>query len=301
VLLAAGIILNGCNHHEEAAKVDAPRLVTGVQLRDVAFWSAALNRSMQYRAIFPAEISPVRKLPVLYLLHGGGGGFSDWSNYSDIASFAKSGMILIMPEGDDSYYTNSAERPQDRYEDYIANDLIKDVEKNFPVAPDREHRAIAGVSMGGFGAVNIALKHPELFAFAAGISPALDVPSRRFSIKRIGQWRHHESIFGAWDSDTRRNNDPFVLAAKADPSRVAYLFLSCGEQEGLFPSVKRFANLLAQRKFTYEFHAEPGGHNWNQWNERLPDLFASLKQHASFSDRALRTAARPARVPAAAR
>jgi enterochelin esterase-like enzyme len=85
-----------------------------------------------------------------------------------------------------------------------------------------------------------------------------------------------------------------VLAAKADPMQVPYLFLSCGEQEGLFPSVRRFANLLGNRKFKYEFHAAPGGHNWNQWNERVQDLFASLKQHTVIGA-ASGAAASPAR------
>ncbi len=120
---------------------------------DVTFHSAALNRDMPYRAILPARIEPNQKLPVLYLLHGGGGGFRDWSNYSDVAGYAEHGLILVMPEGNSSYYTNSADRPQDRYEDYIVHDLIADVEQRFPAATDRAHRAIAGVSMGGFGAV----------------------------------------------------------------------------------------------------------------------------------------------------
>ena len=66
---------------------------------------------------------------MLYLLHGGGGGFRDWSNYSDVAGYAERGLILVMPEGNSSYYTNSADRPQDRYEDYIVHDLIADVEQ----------------------------------------------------------------------------------------------------------------------------------------------------------------------------
>ena len=94
---------------------------------DVAFHSAALNRDMPYRAIIPATIAANQKLPVLYLLHGGGGSFRDWSNYSDVVGYAERGLILIMPEGNSSYYTNSADRPQDRYEEYIVHDLIADL------------------------------------------------------------------------------------------------------------------------------------------------------------------------------
>ena len=181
-----------------------------------------------------------------------------------------------MPAADDSYYTNSVDRPQDRYEDYIVSDLISDVENRLPAATGRTSRAIIGVSMGGFGAVKLALKHPDLFGFAAGLSPAIDVPSRPFSIKRIGQWRHHASIFGPWGSQSRRNNDPFVLVRSADPVTTPYLFLTCGDQEGLLPANRSFAALLMQRHFRYEYRTVPGGHNWAQWNPQLPSLFQSL-------------------------
>jgi putative tributyrin esterase len=194
-------------------------------------------------------------------------------------TFAEQGLILVMPEGDDSYYVNSADHPQDRYEDYIVRDLIADAETRFPITPDRTHRAIAGISMGGFGAVLLALKHPELFIFAGGLSPALDVPSRPFSIKRIEQWRHHSSIFGPWGSQHRKENDPFIVARSVDPSHSPYLFLTCGQQEGLLAANKKFAALLEQRHFHYEFHPVPGGHDWNQWNSQISALMESLWQH----------------------
>jgi putative tributyrin esterase len=274
-LVASLLASIACNKKEEV-KPDQPRLTPKVSLRDVTFRSAALNRDMTYRVILPATIPDGEKLPAVYLLHGGGGNFRDWSNYTDVAHYAERGLVLIMPEGNDSYYMNSFERPQDRYEDYVVNDLITDVEGKFPVSPGRPNRAIVGVSMGGFGAVKLALSHPEMFAFAGGISPAIDVPSRPFSIKRPLQWRHHSSIFGPWGSQARRNNDPFVLARGADPARTPYFFLTCGDQEGLLPANRSFAGLLAQRRFRYEFHTVPGGHNWDQWDKRLPSLFERL-------------------------
>lgn len=273
------LLLTACNKKKQETPPDRPRLTPNVVLRDFTFRSAALNRDMQYRIVMPASVAMGAKLPVVYLLHGGGGNFRDWSNYSDSARFAERGLILVMPEGDESYYVNAVERPQDRYEDYIVNDLIADVEHRFAVAPGRANRAIVGVSMGGFGAVKLALSHPNLFAFAAGISPATDVPSRPFSIKRISQWQHHRSIFGPWGSQERHNGDPFVLAQSADPAKTPYLFLTCGDQEGLLPANRNFAALLEKRHFQYEFHVAPGGHNWNQWDQRLPSVFQRLGEH----------------------
>jgi putative tributyrin esterase len=178
------LLLVAC-HKKRETQPDRPRLTPNVALRDVTFRSTALNREMQYRVLLPASVAAGAKLPVVYLLHGGGGNFRDGSNYSGVAGFAERGLILVMPEGNDSYFVNAVERPQDRYEDYIVNDLIVDVESKFPTAAGRANRAIIGVSMGGYGAVKLALSHPDLFVFAGGISPAIDVPSRPFSIKRI--------------------------------------------------------------------------------------------------------------------
>jgi S-formylglutathione hydrolase FrmB len=265
--------------HQGEPFVDHPQLTSKVLLQDITFHSAALGREMRYRVITPARMPPGSKLPVVYLLHGGNGDFRDWTNYSDVARFSERELILVMPEGDESYYTNSAEHPQDRYEDYVVHDLIADVEARFPVAADRAHRAIVGISMGGFGAVKLSLHHPERFSFVGGLSSAIDVPTRPFSVKRIGQWRQHRSIFGSWGSATRRDNDPFVLARSEDPSKNAYFYLTCGDREGLLPSNRSFANLLEQRHFRYEFHVVHGGHDWNQWNARLSDCFDSLLKH----------------------
>ena len=277
-LLALGAITS-CAKHEQPVPPERPRLTSAVKMVDVTFHSAALNREIPYRAILPASIAANEKLPVVYLLHGGGGSFHDWSNYSDVAGYAADGLLLVMPEGNSSYYTNSADRPQDRYEDYIVQDLIADVERRFPAAAGREHRAIAGVSMGGFGAVVLALKHPDLFIFAGGLSPALDVPSRPFSIKRVGQYRQHSSIFGPWGSQSRHASDPLVLVRSADPAQTPYLFLTCGDQEGLLSTNRRFAAMLQARHFNYEFHTVAGGHDWNQWNHNVSALMMSVLSH----------------------
>jgi putative tributyrin esterase len=271
----------GCRRHESPPPPDHPRLTPSVRMQDVAFYSSSLQRQMPYRVVLPAKVLPDEKFPVVYLLHGGGGGYRDWSNYSDVARLAEQGFILVMPEGASSYYVNAVERPQDRYEDYITKDLITEVQDRFPALTHRQSRAIVGVSMGGFGAVTLALKHPDLYAFVGGISSALDVPSRQFSIKRIAQYHGHAQIFGSWGSDTRRASDPYVLAKSVDPLNAPYLFLTCGEQEGLLPANERFARLMKHRGFQYEFHPGPGGHDWNQWNGKLPQLFDSLLQHVT--------------------
>jgi S-formylglutathione hydrolase FrmB len=261
---------------------DHPRLAPGVVMQDVTFYSQALHRAMQYRVFLPETTA--KNLRVVYLLHGGGGTFRDWSNYSDVAQFAGRDLLLVMPQGDYSYYTNAAARSQDRYEDYIVDDLAADVEGRFPARRDRAGRAIVGVSMGGFGAVKLALQHPDHYVFAAAMSPAIDVPRRRFTWKRFNQSRSFLEIFGAEGSDSRRNNDPFVLAQAADAKSTPYLYLTCGRLEGLLAPNQEFDSLLERRGIAHEFHSVPGGHEWNQWATQLPAVFKSLRQHVSAGD-----------------
>jgi putative tributyrin esterase len=280
VLCTLLALTSACHKAErEPSYPDHARLTSNVVMRDVTFHSASLNRAMPYRVVMPANTPTRMKFPVVYLLHGGSGNFRDWTNYSDVARFAERGLILVMPDGDESYYTNSNAHPEQRYEDYIVKDLIVDVETRFPVASDRAHRAIAGTSMGGFGAIKLSLHYPELFSFAAGLSSALDVPSRPFSIHRWGQWKHHRSIFGPWGGTTQLANDPFELIKSADPAKTPYFYLTCGDAEGLILPNRKFARLLDERHFAHEFHIVPGGHNWNQWNARLEDCFGCLLKH----------------------
>jgi putative tributyrin esterase len=270
----------------ETALTDHPRLAPGIAMQDVTFYSHALQRDMPYRVFLPEKRG--RQLTVVYLLHGGGGTFRDWSNYSDVAQLAGSDLLLVMPQGDYSYYTNAAARPQDRYEDYIVNDLSADVEARFPARHDREGRAIAGVSMGGFGAVDLALRHPDRYVFAAALSPAIDAPRRRFTWKRLSQSRSFLEIFGPEGSDSRRRNDPFLLARQADPKSSPYFYLTCGRLEGLLAPNQEFSAALDKRSIAHEFHSVPGGHEWNRWAEQLPAVFAALRARMSAGEVVIR-------------
>ena len=279
VMVTAWVVI--FHRRPDAPIDDRPRLAAGVVMRDVTFFSESLQREMPYRVFAPAEIRTGR-LPVVYLLHGGGGnGFRDWSNYSNVAQFASGGLLLVMPQGDYSYYTNAALRPQDRYEDYIVKDLAADVARRFPVRNDREGRALVGVSIGGFGAVTLALKRPDRFAFAGALSPAIDVPRRRFTWRRLDQSRRFREIFGPDDTTGRRDDDPFVLVRSTDPAKAPYFYLTCGKSEGLLASNREFAASLDRYGFAHEFHAVPGAHDWNQWNGPLPALFDSISSHLS--------------------
>lgn len=270
--------LTGCHSHTSRTPERA-RQFPGVTVQDVTFRSVALSRDVTYRVYLPSPRPAGKGFPTVYLLHGGGGGFQDWSAYSDAGSYAARGLILVMPDGDSSYWMNAVEAPADRYQDFLINDLMGDVESRFPAERTRRGRAVVGVSMGGFAAVELALSHPDLFAFAGAISPALDVPSRKFSWRRWAQSMRFRRIFGADGSVTRRAADPFVLVKTADPARTPFLFISAGENEPLRKPIERFVSQLNARGFADEFQTRPGGHDWSEWNAQVPGCFESLVTH----------------------
>lgn len=262
---------------------DHPRSTSGVAMQDVTFYSAALGRAMPYRVYLPADLQAGHDFPVVYLLHGGGADFRSWSNESDVAQYARAGLILVMPEGDESYYMNEVKSPANRYEDYITRDLIADVERRFPARKDRDGRAIIGISMGGFAAVEYALSHPQLFVFAGALSPSIDVPFRRFNLRRPGQWWKFRNIFGPVGSRDRAERNPFEIVRTVDPKQTPYLYLTAGEQEPLLEPNRRFVALLQRHGFAYEFHTKPGGHDWSEWNAQIPGCFSALSRHITQS------------------
>lgn len=256
-------------------------------MQDVRFYSVALGRSMPYRIFLPERIAVGARLPVVYLLHGRGPDYHDWSVNSDVSKYALAGagrkgesagggLILVMPEGGDSFYVNAAGGRQERYEDYLVRELAADVEQRFPARSDRAGKAIVGISMGGFGAVVQGLRHPESYAFVAGLSAAVDVAERPFTLRRAGQWWFFRRILGPMGSVQRAERDPFALAKRADLAGAPYFYLTAGEDEPLYEPDRRFAEVLRERGFASEFHALPGGHAWEQWQRQLPVCFARL-------------------------
>ena len=254
-----------------------------MKLQDLTFYSKALGRTMPFRVYLPASLQAGKELPVVYLLHGGGTDYRSWSNESDVAQYARDGLILVMPEGDESYYMNEVGSPRNKFEDYITQDLIGEVERQFPARKDRAGRALIGISMGGFAAVEYALSQPQLFVFVGALSPSIDVPFRRFNIRRIGQWWKFRNIFGPVGSKERSDRNPFQQVQMANPKQTPYIYLTAGEQEPLLEPNRRFAALLRRHGIAYEFHTKPGGHDWGEWNAQIPGCFSALSRYVSQS------------------
>jgi S-formylglutathione hydrolase FrmB len=256
-------------------------------VRDGSFRSESLGRDMRYRVILPAGYeNSSERYPTLFLLHGLYGDFENWSTRTNLISYAEHlRLIIVMPDANDSWYVNSAIVPADRFEDYIVKDFVGEIDSHFRTIREQYARAIAGLSMGGYGAAKFALKYPQLFAIAGGISAALNAPGDLDD--RVPDFSANlQRVFGPHGSPIRGQNDVFALLAHADPSKLPYIYLDCGTSDFLFLfSNREFAARLQERKVPYEFHEMQGAHTWDFWDAAILRFLNTLSER-SFAAKA---------------
>jgi len=245
--------------------------------RDDAVASAALGRTMKYRVLLPRGYATSTTMyRAVYLLHGLSGDYRDWSTRTELARMARDlPLVVVMPDGENAWYTNAADKGA-RFEDYIAEDLLADVERKYRVIRSRYGRAIAGLSMGGYGALKIALKRPDSFAAAGGFSSALGVTDPKFADWYPSFREEMFAIYGPAGSETRTANDVLLIAAKVRPQSAPVLYFDCGTSDRLLPESRALAAVVQQRGLTYEYHEVPGDHGWDYWNRRLEVFLAWL-------------------------
>jgi putative tributyrin esterase len=277
ILLVLLIVCFGCRSADPPPTVSRIASDGSVSVSDVRFFSQNIKGLLWYRVIVP-KVSPSEKLPVLYMLHGINSGPVEIMDRSAVANLASTHrLIVVMPEGGFSYYVNAKHRWRSRWEDAITRELMPDVEMRFPVLRGREHTGIAGISMGGYGAVSLALKHPELYAFAGAMSGPYDITRRRASLRRWGQTWRIWTIFG-FRASARRDEDVFDLLKGSTGSREIRWFDSCGETDPLLVFNQRFAKQLHEQGAAVDVVETLGGHDWQSWDEAIPKLFASAER-----------------------
>ncbi len=241
-------------------------------ITDVHLWSESLQAMLWYRIIVPSH-PPEEHLPILYFLPGANSGPDDVMDSSQIVDQASAAhLIVVIPQADNSYYTNAQHLHHARWEDAITIDLPRDVAAHFPIQHERRNTGIAGISMGGYGAIKLTLKHPDLYSFTGVMSGALDITRRPPSLRRGPQTTRTWSIFGYLQS-TRRQEDVFDLLTRQPPRPDVQWFASCGRSDPLALVNLRFVHQLNLRGVQIQLLEPPGGHDWQSWNIALPALF----------------------------
>ena len=182
-----------------------------------------------------------------------------------------------MPDGENQWYTNAAEGNA-RFEDYIVTDLPADVVQKYRTVNSRYGRAIAGLSMGGYGALKLGLKRPAQFAVTGSFSGAFGITREGELEKMIGgvEAERMGKIYGPAGSDTRKQNDVFALASAMKPAAAPYVYIDCGTSDRLIASNREVVAALQKAGVAYEYHEIAGGHSWDYWDRRVREFLPIL-------------------------
>ena len=250
-----------------------PSLQLPVRYGDYVSTSLQSKQPFAYFLPEGVELGSEEKFPLLVLLHGHLGNYRDWSERSRLARHLSAyRLVVAMPDGGNGYYTNAVNGGE-RREDDLIEDFLPHLEATLPILPRGKNWGVAGLSMGGYGAIKLALKHWRTFSIGASFSGALNVPGRPV--------RH--DVFGDPETDraTRKIESAFWQAEQAlcrFPWERPRLFLDCGTSDPLFGESQMFSNHLNFLGYPHLFRELPGHHTWPYWDRAFRTLLPTLAE-----------------------
>lgn len=233
------------------------------------FHSQVLDKGTNVNIILP-ENRNNEKLQVLYLLHGHSGDYSNWVRFSNIEKYVSGKQVMvIMPSAYNVYYTDAKNWVKSF--SFLTKELPDIMNKIFNLDVPRERTYIAGLSMGGYGALKALFTYPEKYSKAASFSGALDVKKMR---KRLGPDRIilFDTIFG---DKVEPENDLFELTKSYN--HQADIYISCGTEDFLFQDNQKFVKHLNDLKIKHTYITRPGTHNWEFWDEEVKAVIEFFK------------------------
>ena len=229
----------------------------------LAVYSEGMKKNVPVVVITPDK--PAEACPTVYLLHGHGGNAKAWitikPELKEIAD--REGMIFVCPDGNNSWYWDSPVNPAYRYETFVSKELIHYIDTHYPTRADRTGRAITGLSMGGHGAMWLALRHKDMFGAVASMSGGLDIrpfPNNWGMALLLGAEGENQSV---WDEHTAINQ-----ISRLKNGDLAILF-DCGYDDFFFEVNNDFHKKLLKYKIQHDFIVRPGAHNADYWKNSI--------------------------------
>lgn len=236
------------------------------QVDTITVYSSKMNKEVKSVVIKPENYAKNKKYPVVYLLHGYSDNYSKWvSTVPSIKKLAtKHEIIIVCPDGGyNSWYFDSHVDPGFQYESYITEDLRKFVEHHYAVIKDRKGRAITGLSMGGHGAMYLAIRHRDLFAQAGSMSGGIDLlySTKKWEIaKRLGAYEENPQ---EWTSRSVTN---MVESLK---NGELHLMIDCGVSDFFYEINANLHKKLLSLNIDHDYIERPGKHNWEYWTNAI--------------------------------
>ena len=242
-------------------------------LIQVNYLSKALFRTVPLQVILPVDrisfetldytAKENQKFKTLYLLHGLLGNYTDWVSGTRIQRWAEEkNLAVVMPSGDNAFYADK-QAPFSRYGEFIGEELVDITRKMFPLSDKREDTFIAGLSMGGYGAVRNGLVYSETFSHIAGLSSALDITERNRTM--TGE----PGIFEDGASLTDKNPAVAMQNLLDENRQKPRIYLACGLSDGLLETSRKYRDLFRENGFDITYEEEPGAHEWDFWDRQI--------------------------------
>ncbi|WP_163193353.1 alpha/beta hydrolase [Clostridium thermarum] len=257
---------------------------------DVNFYSNALSRQVTYKAVIPTdgplypgmEIKGLKSFKTVYLLHGIMGNYTDWVTCSRVAQLAAQyNVALIMPSGDNSFYVDQ-EAARNFYGEYIGRELVEETRKLFHLSHRREDTFIAGLSMGGYGAIRNGLKYHATFGAIAGLSSALIIEQALTSTEDA-QWHfarrsYFEAVFGDLTKlkGSDKDLETLIRKIKEEKAPMPRIYLACGTEDFLIENNRKFRDFLVSEDVEHTYVESSGIHDWKFWDEYIEKVLAWL-------------------------
>jgi len=234
----------------------------GSRVLEQPLYSPILRLHTSYRVLLPAGYdTSTRRYPVLYMLHGVAGDSNEWQSIGLLEAadrMAQRGeidpFIIVLPNGGANYWVNQASGA--RWADYVARDVVSQVDRDFRTVAEPDARAIGGLSMGGEGALRIAMEYPSVFSIAGAHSPSLRTAFSQFAPEL-------QPIFG--DAQTWRSMTPLWMVLDRDSAYRLTLSVDVGEDDPWRPNVEALHQRMVSRGISHRFEVLPGEHDAEYW------------------------------------
>jgi S-formylglutathione hydrolase FrmB len=273
LMLATAMILMATTACAHPAPTSASQESQALALADtIEVMSQAMGRTIKNVVIVPtqyfAENSQETRYPVLYLLHGAYGCYSDWSKKTDLHRLADEyNVIIVCPDGQDSWYFDSPIDPKMQFETYVSKELVAYIDSHYRTHANRFMRAITGLSMGGHGSLFLAWRHPDVFWSCGSMSGNMDItqyPDKWHIKDRLGELADNPQ---RWSDHAICNLVELLKACPLEPAQN--IIIDDGLNDIFIQNNIALHEQLVEAGIDHDFTVRPGRHSWDYWINSL--------------------------------
>lgn len=241
----------------------------------VLTYSQSMSKQIKAVVITPDSYNATKEYPVVYLLHGYSGNYADWvksvANLSSLTDVNQ--LIIVCPDGNNSWYWDSPVNPAYKYETYVSTELVKWIDDHYKTIKNKTGRAITGLSMGGHGALYLTFRHQDVFGAAGSMSGGVDIrpfPTKWDMAKLLGTYAEHPEN---WEKYTVINQLHLLT-----PNSLS-LMIECGTEDFFYNVNEELHHQLLLRNIPHDYVVRPGAHVWPYWGNAIQYQLLFMKNY----------------------